>query len=63
MPNTLLADFHVLGMLSGVAVARIALNPDPEVVADLRRKLDELRSSPPTPTPAMRSSARRSAGP
>lgn len=45
--HTLLADFHVLGMLSGVAVARIALNPDPEVVADLRRKLDELRSSPP----------------
>jgi DNA-binding GntR family transcriptional regulator len=44
--HTLLADFHVLGMLSGVAVARIALDPDPEVVADLRQKLDDLRASP-----------------
>lgn len=44
--HTLLADFHVWGMLSGVAVARIARDPDPEIVADLRHKLDELRSSP-----------------
>ncbi|WP_426570810.1 GntR family transcriptional regulator [Aquihabitans sp. McL0605] len=44
--RTLRADFHVLGMLSGVAVARIAVDPDPEVLADLHRMLDELRAAP-----------------
>jgi DNA-binding GntR family transcriptional regulator len=44
--RTLRADFHVLGMLSGVAVARIALDPDPAVLAELKRMLDELRSTP-----------------
>jgi DNA-binding GntR family transcriptional regulator len=43
--RTLRADFHVLGMLSGVAVARVARDRDPAVIAELRRMLDELRST------------------
>lgn len=45
--HTLLADFHVWGMLSGVAVARIARRPDPDLLGDLRDILDRLRSSAP----------------
>jgi DNA-binding GntR family transcriptional regulator len=44
--RTLRADFHVLGMLSGVAVARLAKDRDPEVLAELRQLLEELRSTP-----------------
>ncbi|MDA8046473.1 MAG: GntR family transcriptional regulator [Actinomycetota bacterium] len=44
--RTLRADFHVLGMLSGVAVARVARNRDPEVIAELRQGLAELAALP-----------------
>lgn len=44
--RTLRADFQVLGLLSGVAVARVAKDRDPEVIAELRRLLDELRATP-----------------
>ncbi|MGF7236839.1 MAG: GntR family transcriptional regulator [Frankia sp.] len=44
--RTLRADFHVLGLLSGVAVARIAMDRDPVVIADLRRILQELQATP-----------------
>ncbi len=44
--RTLRADFHVLGMLSGVAVARVARDRDPSVIAELRRMLDDLRATP-----------------
>lgn len=44
--RTLRADFHVLGMLSGVAVARVAHHRDPEVIAELRRSLGVLAGLP-----------------
>jgi DNA-binding GntR family transcriptional regulator len=40
--HTLRADFHVLGLLSGVAVARLAKQRDPAVLAELRALLDDL---------------------
>jgi DNA-binding GntR family transcriptional regulator len=45
--RTLRADFHVLGLLSGVAAARVAKDRDPAVVAQLRHLLDELEAAPP----------------
>jgi DNA-binding GntR family transcriptional regulator len=44
--RTLRADFHVLGLLSGVAAARVAKDRDPSVVAELQRMLHELESTP-----------------
>jgi DNA-binding GntR family transcriptional regulator len=44
--RTLRADFHVLGMLSGVAVARVAKDRDPSVIAELQRVLHELETTP-----------------
>jgi DNA-binding GntR family transcriptional regulator len=44
--RTLRADFHVLGLLSGVAAARVAKDRDPAVVAELQRMLYELESTP-----------------
>lgn len=44
--RTLRADFHVLGTLSGVAVARVAMDQDPEVISRLHELLDQLRASP-----------------
>jgi DNA-binding GntR family transcriptional regulator len=44
--RTLRADFHVLGLLSGVAAARVAKDRDPAVVAELQRMLHELESTP-----------------
>jgi DNA-binding GntR family transcriptional regulator len=44
--RTLRADFHVLGLLGGVASARVALDRDPEVVARLQDLLEELVKSP-----------------
>ena len=44
--HTLRADFHVLGLLSGVAVARIANDRDAEVLAELRALLAELEATP-----------------
>ncbi|HEY8523592.1 MAG TPA: GntR family transcriptional regulator [Acidimicrobiales bacterium] len=44
--RTLRADFHVLGLLSGVAVARLARHRDPAVLAQLRDLLAELEATP-----------------
>jgi DNA-binding GntR family transcriptional regulator len=44
--RTLRADFHVLGLLSGVAVARVAKDRDPVVIAELRRILRQLEETP-----------------
>jgi DNA-binding GntR family transcriptional regulator len=44
--RTLRADFHVLGLLSGVAVARVAKDRDPSVIAELQRILHELEETP-----------------
>jgi DNA-binding GntR family transcriptional regulator len=44
--HTLRADFHVLGLLSGVAVGRIANDRDPLVLVELRRLLGELEAAP-----------------
>ncbi|HET6950379.1 MAG TPA: GntR family transcriptional regulator [Acidimicrobiales bacterium] len=38
-------DFEILGLLSGVAVARLARRRDPEVLAQLESLLEDLRSS------------------
>ncbi len=44
--RTLRADFHVLGLLSGVAVARVAKDRAPSVIAELRRLLHEIEATP-----------------
>jgi len=44
--RTLRADFHVLGLLSGVAAARVAKDRDPAVIAELQRILQDLRDTP-----------------
>ena len=50
--HTLLADFHVLGMLSGVAVAHVATRPRSRgAVADLRRSSTTCRAQPEAATP------------
>ncbi|KPM51150.1 GntR family transcriptional regulator [Frankia sp. CcI49] len=43
--RTLRADFHVLGLLSGVSAARVAKDRDPEVLAQLRDLLRALADS------------------
>ncbi|MDT3444580.1 MULTISPECIES: GntR family transcriptional regulator [unclassified Pseudofrankia] len=43
--RTLRADFHVLGLLGGVAAARAATDRDPEVIAQLQSLLGELGRS------------------
>ncbi len=45
--RTLRADFHVLGLLSGVAAARVAKDHNPFVIAELQRLLQELEETPP----------------
>jgi DNA-binding GntR family transcriptional regulator len=44
--RTLRADFHVLGVLSGVAAARVAKDRDPLVADELQRILQELKAAP-----------------
>lgn len=44
--RTLRADFHVLGLLSGVTVARLAKDRDPAILAQLRDLLAELEATP-----------------
>jgi len=44
--RTLRADFHVVGLLSGVAAARVAKDRDPALIAELQRMLAELRETP-----------------
>ncbi|WP_007516219.1 MULTISPECIES: GntR family transcriptional regulator [Pseudofrankia] len=43
--DSILDDFEVMGLLSGVAVARLATRPDPEVIAELRRLVRELEAA------------------
>ncbi|MBL7499745.1 GntR family transcriptional regulator [Frankia sp. CNm7] len=43
--RTLRADFHVLGLLGGVAAARVAVDRDPRVLEQLESLLDELANS------------------
>ncbi|EFC79723.1 transcriptional regulator, GntR family [Parafrankia sp. EUN1f] len=43
--RTLRADFHVLGLLSGVSAARVAKDRDPEVLAQLQDLLRALADS------------------
>lgn len=45
--SSILDDFEVFGLLSGVAVRRLAERPDPETMVDLHQRLDELRATAP----------------
>jgi DNA-binding GntR family transcriptional regulator len=42
--TSIIDDFEIMGMLSGVAVRRLAETPDPEAVTELQRLLAELRA-------------------
>lgn len=43
---SIMDDFEVIGLLSGIAVARLAAKRDSEVIAELRRLVGELRTAP-----------------
>ncbi|WP_066064713.1 GntR family transcriptional regulator [Frankia sp. EI5c] len=43
--RTLRADFHVMGLLGGVAAARVAHEGEPQVVARLQELLSQLRAA------------------
>jgi DNA-binding GntR family transcriptional regulator len=45
--ESILDDFEIMGLLSGVAVRRLADTHDPETIEALQRLLDELRSVDP----------------
>jgi DNA-binding GntR family transcriptional regulator len=45
--ESILDDFEIMGLLSGVAVRRLADKRNPETVAALQRLVDELRATPP----------------
>ncbi|HEY8526276.1 MAG TPA: GntR family transcriptional regulator [Acidimicrobiales bacterium] len=45
--ESIIDDFEVIGLLSGVAVRRLADKQDPEVIAALQGLIDELRATPP----------------
>ena len=45
--DTIIDDFEIYGMLSSVAVARLARRQDPDVIAELQRLLAELQATPP----------------
>ena len=45
--ESILDDFEIIGLLSGVAVRRLAQKHDRETVAALRRLIDELRKTDP----------------
>jgi DNA-binding GntR family transcriptional regulator len=40
---SILDDFEIVGVLSGIAVRRLAENPDPEAIARLRQLIEELQ--------------------
>jgi DNA-binding GntR family transcriptional regulator len=42
--QSIIDDFEIMGTLSGLAVSRLAANPDPEVIASLQQLMDELRA-------------------
>lgn len=44
--ESIVDNFEIYGTLSGLAVARLARRPDPDVVAQLQRLLGELRATP-----------------
>jgi DNA-binding GntR family transcriptional regulator len=45
--ESLLDDFEILGVLSGIAVRRLAEKPDPDAIARLQRLIDDLRMAEP----------------
>jgi DNA-binding GntR family transcriptional regulator len=45
---SILDDFEIFGMLSGLAVRRLAEHPDPEIITSLEALLVELRAARPT---------------
>ena len=45
--ESILDDFEIMGLLSGVAVRRLAEQRDPETIAVLQRLLDDLRATRP----------------
>ncbi len=45
--QSILDDFEIFGLLSGVAVRRLAERHDASTVADLQKRVDELRALPP----------------
>jgi DNA-binding GntR family transcriptional regulator len=46
--ESILDDFEIMGLLSGVAVRRLATYPDPDTIAVLQGLLDDLRATRPT---------------
>lgn len=46
--ESILDDFEIMGLLSGVALRRIATHPEPETIAALEDLLDDLRGTRPT---------------
>ena len=45
--ESILDDFEIIGMLSGIAVRHLAEKPDQEAIAALQHRLDELRATDP----------------
>lgn len=45
--DSILDDFEIMGLLSGVAVRRLAEHPDPETIAHLQELLGELKAIDP----------------
>lgn len=45
--DSIIDDFRILGLLSGVAVSRLAEHPNPEAIAELRGLVDELAALDP----------------
>jgi DNA-binding GntR family transcriptional regulator len=46
--ESVIDDFEIIGMLSGVAVRRLADKRDPEVITALEGLIDELQAAPPS---------------
>ena len=44
--DSIIDDFEILGLLSGMAVARLARRQDPDVIAQLQAMVDELQATP-----------------
>lgn len=44
--ESIMDDFEVMGVLSGMAVKRLAARRDPEVIAELQRLVAELKAAP-----------------
>jgi DNA-binding GntR family transcriptional regulator len=48
--ESILDDFEIFGLLSGLAVRRLAERPDPQIIAALHDLVDELRATKPSDT-------------